>query len=104
MSFRQPEHRAGNADIFVGACFTRFICRAFAVAPAAHLAAITGQGLRAAERQLAGEVNPSAHVIAAFGPAFVADVFNAQWADQAARQQQREKLQAQLAALDQEEV
>lgn len=56
--------------------FVRFIRRAFPQATAAHLASITGQTVSAAEKQVSGQVRPSAEVIASclafFGPAFAA--------------------------------
>lgn len=92
-----------KCDTFVASRFVRFVHRAFPVAPAAHLAAVTNQSLRAAERQLAGEVRPNADAIAAciaaFGPAFVAQVFNAPWASDAEREQHRIALLTALSRL-----
>lgn len=81
---------ARNILRFDAAGFHRFIVAAFPVATAANLAAITGQSLRAAQHQVAGEADPSAEAlaacIAALGPAFLADVVpGASWARQSAR-------------------
>lgn len=103
-SQEKPDMSFGTCDTNVAQNFSRFVRRAFPVAAAANLAAITGQTPRAAERQLAGEVKPSADAlaacIAAFGPAFVAAVFDARWAEDLARTQRRETLLGQLAQLD----
>lgn len=70
--------------------FASAIARAFPSATAANLAAITGQSLRAAQMQVAGEADPSAEAlaacIAALGPAFLLQaVPGAAWACAPAR-------------------
>lgn len=78
------------APNFNRAGFQRAIRAAFPVATAANLAAVTGQSLRAAYAQAAGEADPSAEAlaacIAALGPAFLVQaVPGAAWAAGAAR-------------------
>lgn len=80
---------------FGATCFSRdgycrALRRAFPTATAANLAAITGQSLRAAQMQVAGEADPSAEAlaacIAALGPQFLAEAIpSAAWATAPAR-------------------
>lgn len=83
--------------------FGRAIQRAFPVATAANLAAITGQSLRAAQLQVAGEADPSAEALAAclaaLGPGFLAEIVPAaRWARGFARAEAIETAWRQLDA------